>query len=147
MAHRESHDQRGGSLTVVYIGQSDSSTLQSRRVATVVSFRKLTATFDSIDLPPPSTTMESSLASSKKTSLDSAHTLPVVELPIDPEVLNEKGLESDTPVYPSVARQWSTLLVLNLAMMIDVVSSSALFVVVTQTASDLSLSGPDTTWM
>jgi hypothetical protein len=51
------------------------------------------------------------------------------------------------PVYPSVTRQWSTLLVLNLAMMIDVVSGSALFVVVTHTAGDLGLSGPDATWM
>lgn len=51
------------------------------------------------------------------------------------------------PTYPSVTRQWSTLLVLNLAMMIDVVSGSALFVVVTHTAGDLGLSGPDATWM
>jgi hypothetical protein len=51
------------------------------------------------------------------------------------------------PIYPSVARQWSTLLVLNLAMMIDVVSGSALFVVVTHTAGDLGLAGPDATWM
>jgi hypothetical protein len=51
------------------------------------------------------------------------------------------------PIYPSVTRQWSTLLVLNLAMMIDVVSGSALFVVVTHTAGDLGLSGPDATWM
>jgi hypothetical protein len=51
------------------------------------------------------------------------------------------------PIYPSVTRQWSTLLVLNLAMMIDVVSGSALFVVVTHTAGDLGLAGPDATWM
>lgn len=51
------------------------------------------------------------------------------------------------PTYPSVTRQWSTLLVLNLAMMIDVVSGSALFVVVTHTAGDLGLAGPDATWM
>ena len=90
--------------------------------------------------------------SSKKTSLYESRDMSLAELPIATLVdSNEKDLENvastQQPVYPSVARQWSTLLVLNLAMMIDVVSGSALFVVVTHTASDLSLSGPDTTWM
>ena len=96
--------------------------------------------------------MESSPESSKKTSLSESRDMSLAELPIATLVdSNEKDLENvastQQPVYPSVARQWSTLLVLNLAMMIDVVSGSALFVVVTHTASDLSLSGPDTTWM
>ena len=90
--------------------------------------------------------------SSKKTSLSESRDMSLAELPVATLVdSNEKDLENvastQQPVYPSVARQWSTLLVLNLAMMIDVVSGSALFVVVTHTASDLSLSGPDTTWM
>ena len=96
--------------------------------------------------------MESSPVSSKKTSLYESRDMSLAELPVATLVdSNEKDLENvastQQPVYPSVARQWSTLLVLNLAMMIDVVSGSALFVVVTHTASDLSLSGPDTTWM
>jgi hypothetical protein len=62
-------------------------------------------------------------------------------------ILTQGQSHDPIPIYPSVTRQWSTLLVLNLAMMIDVVSGSALFVVVTHTAGDLGLAGPDATWM
>jgi hypothetical protein len=49
--------------------------------------------------------------------------------------------------YPSTTRQYIILLTLNLAMMIDVVSGSALFVVVGHVSKDLGLSGSDATWM
>lgn len=63
------------------------------------------------------------------------------------DIFTQGQRQDPIPTYPSVMRQWSTLLVLNLAMMIDVVSGSALFVVVTHTAGDLGLAGPDATWM
>ena len=63
------------------------------------------------------------------------------------DIFTQERSHDPIPIYPSVTRQWSTLLVLNLAMMIDVVSGSALFVVVTHTAGDLGLAGPDATWM
>ncbi len=49
--------------------------------------------------------------------------------------------------YPPVWRQWLILLTLNLAMLIDVVSGSALFVVISDTARDLGLAGGDISWM
>jgi len=53
----------------------------------------------------------------------------------------------DYTIYPSVWRQYTILLTLNLAVMIDVVSATALFVIVSNISGDLNLNGPDATWM
>lgn len=51
------------------------------------------------------------------------------------------------PIYPAVWKQWVILLTLSLAVLIDVMSGSALFVVLDDTARDLSLSGAEVSWM
>lgn len=53
----------------------------------------------------------------------------------------------ETLTYSPTWEQYLILLTLNLAIFIDVVSGSALFVVVSQTARDLNLSGGNISWM
>lgn len=62
----------------------------------------------------------------------------------------QDGLEregSDTTGYPPVWRQYAILLTLNLAMFVDVISTSALNVILPQVARDLDLAGGDISWM
>jgi hypothetical protein len=49
--------------------------------------------------------------------------------------------------YPPAWGRWLILFTLNLAMLIDVVSGSALFVVVSDTARDIGVAGADLSWM
>jgi hypothetical protein len=51
------------------------------------------------------------------------------------------------PTYPPLWKQWLILLTMSLAVLIDVMSGSALFVVLDDTARDLSLSGASISWM
>jgi hypothetical protein len=79
---------------------------------------------------------------------------PPADTPLDASTVNNletedsvtKDEEDDT-IYPSVLRQYTILLTLNLAVMIDVVSAAALFVIVSNVGAELNLSGPDATWM
>lgn len=58
--------------------------------------------------------------------------------------LSEKIVEE---LYPSTWKQYTILLTLNLAMFVDVVSGSALNVVLPHVAKDLGLAGGDISWM
>lgn len=86
-----------------------------------------------MDTPFESTGYNTPMDSLKKS--EEGITLPVLE-------------EGDAPdVYPPLWKQALILFTLDLAIFIDVVSSAALFVVITQTAKDIGLSGPETSWM
>lgn len=50
-------------------------------------------------------------------------------------------------VYPSIPKQWAILAALSMAQAIDVMSASALFVILTPTARDLGIAGGDISWM
>ena len=79
---------------------------------------------------------------------------PNADTPLDASTVNNLETEDfrtkeeeDDTIYPSVLKQYTILLTLNLAVMIDVVSAAALFVIVSNVGAELNLSGPDATWM
>lgn len=49
--------------------------------------------------------------------------------------------------YPPPWKRWVILIDLSFAQAIDVMSSSALFVILTPTARDLNIAGGDISWM
>ncbi|KAH6904497.1 major facilitator superfamily domain-containing protein [Coprinopsis sp. MPI-PUGE-AT-0042] len=70
------------------------------------------------------------------------------DLPLTPSYTKET--EESQPLeqtYPAVWKQWLILLTMSLAVLIDVMSGSALFVVLAETARDISLSGAEVSWI
>jgi hypothetical protein len=64
-----------------------------------------------------------------------------------PAVQNVEKENLEPSEYPPLWRQLLILITVNLAMFIDVISGSALFVIVSHVAKDLDVQGSDISWM